>query len=175
MKTKKHQHLGRKLSLIGLLLVIALGVSQAFTQQDRGPSTVSDTLMAKLIKMKGRVISEGRNTQAVSQLKLVSYRLEELSLPQTVTLDINQRSVEVNKAWRLTVTGGPFPVRALPPVIWIDDVPLGSGVENDRLTEISVITFDRSLLREGGVIALSYGENKETRAALPETLSVTGR
>jgi hypothetical protein len=128
--------------------------------------------MADLMKMKGTVLSEGRNTQPVGALKLLTYRVEELSLPRTVTVDIAGKAVQVDKAWRVTITGGPFPVRALPPVIWIDDVAIGSGAENENLSEISVITFDRSTLREGAAIALSYGENKESRNELPERLSL---
>jgi hypothetical protein len=172
MKKVRNRKLVKRLSLvIGLLLLLAIGISQAFTQQDRKSPGVPDNVMSQLIKMQGKLISQGRNTRPVGPLKLVSYRLDELTLPQSVTVEINGKAAEVNKAWRLTITGGPFPVRALPPVIWIDDVPLGTGVENERLTEISVITFDRSLLREGGAISLSYGENKETRVELPEKLS----
>jgi hypothetical protein len=175
MKKVNHGNLVKKSGLaLGLLLLVAISISQASTQQDGKSSTVADTVMAELIKMRGKLISQGRNTQPVGPLKLINYRLEELTLPQNVTVEINGKAVAVNKAWRLTVTGGPFAVRALPPVIWVDDAPLGTGVENERLTEISVITFDRSLLREGGAISLSYGENKEARVELPEKLSVTG-
>ena len=175
MKNKRGNGSSKKTSvLIAVLLVAAASLSPAFTQQDRRPPQVTDLMMADLMKMQGKLISKGRNTQAAGPLKLMTYRLEELSLPQNVTVQIGQKAVEVNKAWRLTIVGGPFPVRALPPVIWIDDVVLGTGAENERLTEISVITFDRSLLREGGAIALSYGENKEARMEVPEKLSLTG-
>ncbi|SRR6266498_1278284 len=175
MKKITHGNLVKKFGLaLGLLLLVAISISQAFTQQDRKSPRVADTLMAELIKMKGKLLSQGRNTQPMGPLNLINYRLEELTLPQSVTVEINGKAAEVNKAWRLTVIGGPFAVRALPAVIWVDDVPLGTGVENERLTEISVITFDRSSLREGGAISLSYGENKEARVELPEKLSVTG-
>jgi len=172
MRKLNHLKLAKWLSLVsGLLLLLAISISQAFTQQDRKSPGVPDNVMSQLIKMQGKLISQGRNARPVGPLKLVSYRLEELTLPQSLTVEINGKAAEVNKAWRLTITGGPFSVRALPPVIWIDDVPLGTGVENERLTEISVITFDRSLLRESGAVSLSYGENKEARMELPEKLS----
>jgi hypothetical protein len=174
MKKINHGNLKKSGLALGLLLLAAISISQAVTQQDSKPSRVPDTVMADLIKMRGKLISQGRNTQPVGPLKLINYRLEELTLPQNVTVEINGKAAEVNKAWRLTVTGGPFAVRALPPVIWVDDVPLGVGVENERLTEISVITFNRSSLREGGAISISYGENKEARVELSEKLSVTG-
>src|SRR5439155_18212163 len=110
----------------------------------------------------------------VGQFKLLTYRAEELSLPGPVTVQIGGRNVEVDKAYRLTVNGGPFPVRALPAVIWVDDTILGTGIENEQLTEITVITFDRSLLREGGTIGFSYGESKEGRTTLPEKLNLSG-
>lgn len=149
--------------VLGLLLLMVAGISQAVTQQDRKPAGVPDTLMADLMKMKGTVLSEGRNTQPVGALKLLTYRVEELSLPRTVTVDIAGKAVQVDKAWRVTITGGPFPVRALPPVIWIDDVAIGSGAENENLSEISVITFDRSTLREG-LLLLSLMERTKSRA-----------
>jgi oligoribonuclease (3'-5' exoribonuclease) len=70
------------------------------------------------------------------------------------------------------VTGGPFQVRALPPVIWVDGVAVGVAQENERLTELTVITFDLAVLREGGTIAVSYGMDSEDRSELVEKLSV---
>ena len=68
------------------------------------------------------------------------------------------------------LAGGPFPVRALPAVIWIDDQIVGNGIENETLSQITAITFDSSLVREGGVVSLSYGEDKETRVKIPQRL-----
>ena len=130
--------------------------------------------MADLMKLQGRLLSEGRNNQPTGPLKLTKYRVEELSLPQSINVELRGRAVEVDKAWRVTIIGGPFQVRALPPVIWIDDFPLGYGAENEQLSEISIITFDRSLLREGAAISLSYGESKNARMELPEKLTLIG-
>src|SRR5262249_9691671 len=169
LKDVSSDSLPKKVSLIvGLLLLMVASVSHAFAQQDR------DILMADLMKLHGKLLGEGRNTQPVGPLKLTRYRVEELSLPQSIKVELGGKTVQVDKAWRVTVMGGPFQVRALPPVIWVDDAPLGYGAENEQLSEISVITFDRSLLREGAAIALSYGESKEDRMKLPEKLSLTG-
>jgi oligoribonuclease (3'-5' exoribonuclease) len=70
------------------------------------------------------------------------------------------------------VQGGPFPVRALPAVVWIDDEIVGNGIENETLSQVTAITFDSSLIREGGVVSVSYGEDKETRRKLPQGLQV---
>jgi hypothetical protein len=74
----------------------------------------------------------------------------------------------------VTVTGGPFPVRALPAVIWIDDQIAGNGIENEALSQVSAITFDSSLIREGGVVSISYGEDKETRVRVSQRVQLKG-
>ena len=59
-------------------------------------------------------------------------------------------------------------MRALPAVVWIDDEIVGNGIENETLSQITAITFDSSLIHEGGVVSISYGEDKETRRKLPQ-------
>ena len=171
MKRNKGR-LAKKLCLaLGALLLTTIGVSNTNAQKNNG---VSDAILADVMKTKGKVLAEGRNVQPVGQFNLKSYRLEEITLRKSVTFEIGGKPVVTDKAWRLVVTGGPFPVRALPPMIWIDDVEIGYGVENEQLSEISVVAFDRSLLREGATIAVAYGESKRDRVALPEKLSLTG-
>jgi len=175
LKNASSDHLLKRTRLMaGLLLLMAAAISPAFARQDRNSPVVKEDLMADLMKLPGRLLSEGRNSQPTGPLKLTKYRVEELSLPQSARVEIRGRTVEVDKAWRVTVIGGPFQVRALPPVIWIDDLPLGYGAENEQLSEISTITFDRSLLREGATISLSYGESKNARMELPEKLTLIG-
>jgi hypothetical protein len=62
----------------------------------------------------------------------------------------------------------------MPPVIWIDDVAVGYGVESEDLDAITAVTFDESLVREGATLYVSYGdkEKKEDRTALPEKLKL---
>jgi hypothetical protein len=175
LKNANSERLPRKTRLIaGLLLLMAAATSPALARQDRSSPVVRENLMADLMKLQGRLLSEGRNNQPTGPLKLTRYRVEELSLPQRVSVELRGKTVEVDKAWRVTIIGGPFPVRALPPVIWVDDFQLGYGAENEQLSEISTVIFDRSLLREGATISLSYGEDKSARMELPEKLSLVG-
>ena len=97
-----------------------------------------------------------------------------MTLPAAVEVEVGGKRVEVSRAFRVTVTGGPFPVRALPAVVWIDDVAVGYGVESEDLDAITAVTFDASLLREGATLYVSYGdkENKDDRTALPEKLKL---
>jgi hypothetical protein len=151
---------------ITLLLLLGSSITSAIGQNNMS--------IADLLKLPGKMLGKGSNSRPVGQFKLLTYRAEELSLPRPITVEIGGRTTQVDKAFRLTVTGGPFPVRSLPPVIWVDDTVLGTGIENEQLNEITVITFDHSLLREGGTISLSYGESKEGRMALPEKLNLSG-
>jgi hypothetical protein len=128
--------------------------------------------LRELLKIPGKIVSEAKSARPSGDLKLTGYRVEELQLPRTMNVEIKGQQVAVNKAWRVIVTGGPFPVRALPAVIWIDDQIVGNGIENETLTQITAITFDSSLIREGGVVALSYGDDKDTRVRLSQRLQL---
>lgn len=162
----------RKMCLLtGCMLLISAAAGQASAQKD---VAINDTDFANVMKTKGKIIAEGRNRTPVGQFKLKTYRVEEISLPKSMPVERQGKLVNVDRAWRVTITGGPFPVRALPPVIWIGDVAIGNGVENEQLSEVSVLVLDRSVLREGAAIALSYGESKQNRDELPEKLRLTG-
>ncbi len=122
--------------------------------------------------MPGKLVSQGKNQEPVGELELKTYLLEELQLARPVRAEIAGQSREVNRGWRLTVIGGPFTVRAMPAMIWIAGKLAGYGVESTDLQKISVVIFDRSLLQEGAVIALSYGERDPLRTELPERLTL---
>lgn len=133
-----------------------------------------DVTVRELLKLPGKLLGEAKSASPSGDLKLTGYRVEELQLPRNITAEIKGQQVTVDKAWRVTVTGGPFPVRALPAVIWIDDQIVGNGIENETLSQITAITFDSSLIRQGGVVSLSYGEDKETRVRLSQRLQLKG-
>jgi hypothetical protein len=157
---------------IGMLMLLMAG-GGLLAQQNQGPENNKELKLADLLKQRGKLLAEGKNASPAGQLKLVNYRVEELSLPRSMKVELQGQQVEVNKAWRVTVGGGPFPVRALPAVIWVDDQIVGHGIENELLSEITAITFDSSVIREGGVVSLSYGEDKEGRVPLSEKLNLS--
>jgi len=145
--------------------------------QSQNPSTSPqdrEMRISDLLKLPGKVVGEGTNTKVTGKFKVATYRLEEVALPRSMEVKIHEQNVQVDKAFRLTITGGPFPVRALPPVIWIGDTAVGYGVESEDLDAITAVTFDSSLLREGATIYLSYGDKKSKgdRVALPEKLQL---
>lgn len=123
-----------------------------------------------LFTLPGVVVAQGTN-QTPTANGLLSYRVEEVTLPTPEVMDIDRGGgenwVTVERVWRFIVTGTGFPI----PLgqssydIWLDDTRLGSGAPH-AVGEMTTIVFDRALLREGGTIYLSttYSEKKE----LPE-------
>jgi len=156
------------IAIVVLPLLLASGPN-ALAQ----PAANKEVPVRELLKLPGKVVSEAKAAQPTDELKLTGYRIEELRLPRNLTVELRGQQVVVDKAWRVTVQGGPFPVRALPAVIWIDDQIVGNGIENETLSQITAITFDNALIREGGVVSLSYGENKEARVRLSPRLQLT--
>ena len=157
-----------------LLLLVLTCTLQARAQDAAGAQDTQEPKMSDLLKMPGKVIAESNAAAPAGKLKVKNYRVEELQLPAPVSVEVGGKRVEVSRAFRVTVTGGPFPVRALPAVVWVDDEAVGFGVESEDLDAITAVTFDASLLREGATLYVSYGdkENKEGRTALPERLKL---
>lgn len=150
-----------------LLPVLLASGSIALAQQNK-----KELPLRELVKLPGKLVSEAKTAQQSGELKFTGYRIEELQLPRNISAEVRGQQVVVDRAWRVTITGGPFPVRAMPAVIWIDDQIVGYGIENETLTQITAITLDGSLLHEGGVVSLSYGDNKEARVRLPQRIQL---
>ena len=159
------------IAIVALPLLLATGLS-AFSQRNNNPAANKELPLRELLQLPGKLLSEAKSARPTGDLRLTGYRVEEVRLPQTLTVEVRGKQVAVDKAWRVTVQGGPFPVRALPAVVWIDDQIVGNGIENETLSQITAITFDGSLIREGGVVSISYGEDKETRRAFPQALQL---
>jgi hypothetical protein len=159
------------IAIVALPLLFATGVS-TLSQRNNNSATDKELPLRELLQLPGRVISETKVARPGSDLRLTGYRVEEVRLPRSLTTEIRGQQVVVDRAWRVTLQGGPFPVRALPAVVWIDNEIVGNGIENETLSQITAITFDSSLIREGGIVSISYGEDKETRRKFPQGLQI---
>lgn len=159
------------MAIIAVPLLLASGLS-IFSQRNTNPAANKQPPLRELLQIPGKLLSEAKTDRPSSDLRLTGYRVEEVRLPQKLTVEIRGQQVLVDKAWRVSVQGGPFPVRALPAVVWIDDQIVGNGIENETLSQVTAITFDGSLIREGGVVSISYGEDKETRRRIPQALQL---
>jgi hypothetical protein len=160
----------------GLLLVLVGNAFLSLAQEPQANAVNQELTVTDLLNLPGKVLGEGVNKRAVGKFKVARYRVEEVALPRAQEVEIRGEKLQATKAFRVTLIGGPFPVRAKPPVIWIDDVAVGYGVENEDLTEITVVTYDPALLREAATLYLSYGDkkNKDERVAVPEKLKLAG-
>ena len=154
--------------VISPLLLATAG--STLSQRNNNPAPDKAAFLQEVLQLPGKIISETKAARPGSDLNLTGYRVEEVRLPRNLTVVVRGQQVVVDKAWRVTVQGGPFPVRALPAVVWIDDEIAGNGIENETLSQITAITFDGSLISEGGIVSISYGENKDTRRKLPQGL-----
>ena len=169
----KHYFVNRSLAIAILVLPLLLAsVPQAFAQRSTNPPANKEVPVRELLKLPGRVVSETKLARPSGDLKLTGYRVEELSLPRSLTVQVQGQQAVVDRAWRVTVNGGPFPVRAMPAFIWIDDQIVGTGIENETLSQITAITFDSSLIREGGVVSISYGEDKDARVRISQRIQL---
>jgi len=157
-------------ALIALSLLVTSSVF-GLTQQNSN-SANKDLPLHQIAKLPGKVLAEAKTTGTTGNTKLIGYRVEEVTLPRSVSAEVRGQQVAVDRAWRVTVTGGPFPVRAMPAMIWIDDQLVGLGIENESLSEVTAITFDASLIADGGVVSISYGADKEGRARLAPKLEL---
>jgi hypothetical protein len=167
----------RAAQLVALACLLLLSCGAAFAQAAptaAAPTTDQEFTVTELLKLPGKVVGRGSNTTPKGLFKLRSYRVEEVALPHIAEVELRGQRVAITKAFRVTITGGPFAVRALPPVVWLDDVALGYGIESEDLDEITVVTYDEAALRDGASLYLSYGdkENKKERTALPEKLKL---
>ena len=164
---RSYQNRGPAIAMVVVSLLLPSGIS-TLAQRNNNPGIDKEPPVRELLQLPGRLISETQAARPSSDLKLTGYRVEEVRLPRNLTVEVRGQKVVTDKAWRVTVQGGPFPVRTLPAVVWIDDEIVGNGIENETLSQVTAITFDSSLIREGGVVSISYGEDKEMRRKLPQ-------
>jgi hypothetical protein len=112
-----------------------------------------------LYESSGTMMAQGKSPKPIGPMHIETYRVEEIVLPQATEVDIAGRESLTQTAWRIAVTGGPFPVGALPVVVWSDGRKIGFGQPSPDLSTLFAVTFDPSLVHEGATIAVSYGES----------------
>src|SRR5689334_7458548 len=111
----------RCVAIAAVVLFLLLASSSRSEAQRNQNSVNKNVPLHEIVKLPGKLLAETKFSNAGGAPSLTGYRVEEVSLPRAVTAEVRGQQVSVNRAWRLTITGGPFPVRAMPAVIWIDD------------------------------------------------------
>ena len=124
---------------IFVLAVIILACSSS------GNRIAAQNVWNDLRRAPGRLISEGHNTTPVGPTKLLTYKLEELDLPQPREMVFRGRKHLVTTVLRLTIRGQQHQPSSM---IWIDDVLYPSPWELDA-TSTATFIYDVSRLRDG--------------------------
>ena len=164
---------------ITFAITLAAGATLASAQS---PEPFSPELLLTL-PATGSPIAVGNNQTPVSPLNLTSYRIEEIRLPSPVEIELDNGSlVTVNKAFRITVFGGPFDtVGDQPTAILIRNESAGVDAQllatpwqpdpthvPDRLV---AILYDPFALADHSTILISLGLDESDDAfALPDEL-----
>lgn len=142
------------------LLLLMLGPLPTASAQEP-PTSPQDKQVRRKAELhtlpRGRVIAEGRNANFSEYVPVERYTVEELKLAEPLEAEIGGKKTEVYQAYRITVFGGPFNVRAMALLLQFDDKTTLVGVEGRKLDKATFILYDGSLLREGATLAVSYG------------------
>jgi len=126
-------------------------------------------LVDSLYTRPGTLIAQGMNTTPTAD-GLTTYRIEEVAMPGPTTINWGNNVITFERFWRLTIIGrmiNPH-MGSLGYSVWIDSEYLEGG--NASEGEVTAITFDRSLLPEGGRIGVGAGELGAFLKELPETI-----
>jgi len=106
-------------------------------------------------------------------LPLRGYELREARFDPPFRIPQQDGTVKLETfGWKIVIKGDDFPVRALDPILWVDDVPLtryerGSA---DGFATLSYAFFDPALLRSEHVMQVIYNTDERTRTKMLERL-----
>ena len=153
-----------------LSLLIGESLSCPLNQNLTAPAHDQGTSLSEILKLPGRVLGRGRNRKPFGHDRVTTYLVEEVTLPRPTEVEIRGKKQRVTRAFRVTIYGGPFYVGALGYFIGLDDQLVGMGIEHTNLDAVTAVAFDRSLLREGAMLTISYAGINRTE--LPERLKL---
>lgn len=142
------------------------------TNDSSSPTSLPPLEAGDLLGITGKIVAIGKNTATKGSFKLKSYRIEEITLTPASQVTINGQTRLVSKAWKVSVTGGPFIARDARAMIWANDQLLGYASESEQLDAISVITLDPVLLNQAQTLSLAYDAAITDRQVVPEKLDI---
>ena len=106
-------------------------------------------------------------------LPLRGYELREARFDPPLRVPQQDGSVKLETfGWRIVIKGEDFPVRALDPILWVDDVALTryERCTADGANALSYVLLDPALLRSEHVMQVIYGKDERTRTRMLERL-----
>lgn len=146
-------------------------ISYTVTRASARPRLKLDESIAMPLRTApGRVLAQSSGRSATSES--LGYRLEEVALAEPVEIENYGNQENIEKAFRLTLSGAALPAKF--DLIWIDDAALPVLWRNAR-QEAGTLIFDSSVLRDGAQMSVSNfdGSQMSTLAGtlrLPDTL-----
>ncbi len=158
-----------------LISILIGGLLATWTGQNAlGSGPQRESIEKDVRTMPGKLIAEGHNIVRVGPDELLTYRLEEVELPNPMDFEIRGKRYHLTTVLRLTITSESISGAH---TIWIDDAALprvfGLGAH-----AIGTFIYDRSILRDGAEISVSDGREFVTlpeRLRLPKEFSTTLR
>lgn len=106
-------------------------------------------------------------------LALRGYELREARFDPPFRIPQQDGTVKLETfGWRIVIKGDDFPIRALDPVLWVDDVPFTryERYAVDGVQALAYAVFDPTLLRSEHVLQVIYGTDERTRTRMLERL-----
>lgn len=163
---------GRQLKAIYTAVVLLLfiaGYTQIGTaQQIATKSEARESQMEDPHRLPGKLLVKGSNTTPTGTLGLLTYQLEEVSLPAPVEYYSRSQKKQSQQLIRLNITGellgGDY-------VIWINDKAV-KNIAHMGLKQISALIADPSILEDGAVLAVAPASREYERSTLPERLEL---
>lgn len=161
--------------LTGLVLLVACLTPAASAQET--PHARPQSPQAKVFepdqlrKAPGKLLTGGKNKIPTGELKVKTYRLEEVKLPEPMEVNLEGSQETFDSATRLIVTLDSFLNGAY--TIWINDEAL-TGVPTKR-NELTALILDSASLEDGASITVTRGDgcnDTSSKSKLPEKLLV---
>jgi len=153
MNIKSYRFFKNGLNVIGLLLLVISSTLVVLAQNSNGqePAVTVKMSFYELLKIPGKLLSKGTNSVPVGELKVKTYRLEEISLTGVMDEKAQANMERNNRAFRLTIIGESFQSGRF--IIWIGDAPLTDIIYGQK--EITTIIYDPSVLEDGASISVT--------------------
>jgi hypothetical protein len=76
--------------------------------------------------------------------------------------------------FRITISGGPFPVRDAAAIVAVDGVAVGVGIESADLSALMAFTSDPAVLRPGAILSYAYGRPEDTPSVWSAPVELAG-
>lgn len=136
-----------------MVLATLLSATSQILPQQEPKSKPQEHGVKDLRTVSGQLVVEGRTSTAIDPREVVTYKLEEVALPEPFTAEVRGKKKEFRSVLRLTIMSASSLDAHM---IWIDDASLPNvwGVGGKG---VGTLIYDRSILKDGASISLSRG------------------